>query len=116
MSCSGCAVVSGFSQLVYFRNEKGAQEGPCAPPEFWMALAIPGGAPGYDDDKQFGNFITHLAARASQRLRDHSVQTPYVKAKPRWRRDAAYLGLRAAARAFLVTNGLIPASTRQSSG
>src|SRR5580692_6713230 len=27
----------------------------------WMALAIPGGAPGYDDDKQFGNFITHMA-------------------------------------------------------
>jgi hypothetical protein len=27
----------------------------------WMASAIPGGAPGYDDDKQFGNFITHMA-------------------------------------------------------
>jgi hypothetical protein len=27
-----------------------------------MALAIPGGAPGYDDDKEFGNFITHIAA------------------------------------------------------
>jgi len=27
-----------------------------------MASAIPGGAPGYDDDKQFGNFITHMAA------------------------------------------------------
>ena len=37
---------------------------------FWMALAIPGGAPGYDDDKQFGNFITHMTARTSQRLRE----------------------------------------------
>ena len=26
----------------------------------WMASAIPGGAPGYDDDKEFGNFITHI--------------------------------------------------------
>jgi guanyl-specific ribonuclease Sa len=48
-----------------------------------MALAIPGGAPGYDDDKQFGNFITHLAAQASQRLRDHSVETPDVKGRRR---------------------------------
>jgi len=27
-----------------------------------MALAIPGGAPGYDDDKESGNNITHMAA------------------------------------------------------
>src|SRR4030088_2344463 len=36
----------------------------------WMALAIPGGAPGYDDGKQFGNYITHMTARTSQRLRE----------------------------------------------
>jgi hypothetical protein len=35
----------------------------------WMASAIPGGAPGYDDNKEFGNFITHSAAQTSQRLR-----------------------------------------------
>jgi hypothetical protein len=35
----------------------------------WMTSAIPGGAPGYDDDKQFGNFITHLTSQTSQRLR-----------------------------------------------
>jgi hypothetical protein len=35
----------------------------------WMASAIPGGAPGYDDNKEFGNFITHSMARTSQRLR-----------------------------------------------
>jgi hypothetical protein len=48
-----------------------------------MASAIPGGAPGYDDDKQFGNFVTHLAANTCQRLRDHSVKTPDVKARRR---------------------------------
>jgi hypothetical protein len=47
---------------------------------FWMALAIPGGAPGYDDDKELGNFITHMTARTSRRLRKHSRQTPKVKA------------------------------------
>jgi hypothetical protein len=34
-----------------------------------MALAIPGGAPGYDYNKEFGNNITHFAVLASQRLR-----------------------------------------------
>jgi hypothetical protein len=48
-----------------------------------MASAIPGGAPGYDDDKQFGNFVTHFAADTSQRLRDHSVKTPDVKGRRR---------------------------------
>src|SRR5712692_9931693 len=48
-----------------------------------MALAIPGGAPGYDDDKQFGNFITHMAARTSSRLRKHSGETPEVKGSRR---------------------------------
>ena len=35
----------------------------------WMALAIPGGAPGYDYDKEFGNNITHSRSQTSQRLR-----------------------------------------------
>ncbi|SIO33709.1 hypothetical protein SAMN05443247_04109 [Bradyrhizobium erythrophlei] len=47
----------------------------------WMASAIPGGAPGYDYDKEFGNNITHLAARTSQRLRVYSHQTPEVKGR-----------------------------------
>jgi len=38
----------------------------------WMTSAIPGGAPGYDDDKEFGNFITHMAAQTSRRLREHN--------------------------------------------
>ena len=47
----------------------------------WMASAIPGGALGYDDDKELGNFITHVAAQTSRRLRKHSCQTPKVKAR-----------------------------------
>src|SRR5436305_7036995 len=34
-----------------------------------MASAIPGGAPGYDYDKEFGNNIAHFTAQTSQRLR-----------------------------------------------
>ena len=48
---------------------------------FWMASAIPGGAPGYDDDKELGNFITHMIAHTSRRLRKHSRQTLKVKAR-----------------------------------
>ena len=60
-------------------NKKGPEEAPCTPPEFGWPLAIPGGAPGYDDDKQFGNFITHVTALASQRLREHTAQSSKVK-------------------------------------
>ena len=45
----------------------------------WMALAIPGGAPGYDYNNKLGNFIAHIAARTSQRLRGYSHQAPEVK-------------------------------------
>jgi hypothetical protein len=54
----------------------------------WMALAIPGDAPGYDGDKEFGNNITHKRARAFQRLRNHSDETPDVKG---WRSVDAVL-------------------------
>jgi hypothetical protein len=47
---------------------------------FRDGLAIPGGAPGYDDDKEFGNFITHIAAQTSQRLREDTSQAAKVKA------------------------------------
>jgi hypothetical protein len=47
-----------------------------------MASATRGDAPGYDDDKEFGNNIAHLPAQASQRLREHSQLDPNVKAKP----------------------------------
>src|SRR5262249_54596362 len=61
-------------------NKKGPEEAPCAPPAFGMASATRGDAPGYDDDKEFGNNIAHLPAQASQRLREHSHPAPNVKA------------------------------------
>ena len=51
--------------------------------------ATPGGAPGYDDDKELGNNIAHRAARTSQRLREHSGHTGKVKPS---RRESACLG------------------------
>src|SRR6202043_3817175 len=59
------------ARLVRFvlRKIKRGPRGPMHTARMWMALAIPGGAPGYDDDKEFGNFITHIGARTSQRLR-----------------------------------------------
>src|SRR6476660_7523889 len=46
-----------------------------------MASATPGGAPGYDYDKEFGNNITHFAARTSQRLRGYTARSPEVKGR-----------------------------------
>jgi hypothetical protein len=46
-----------------------------------MASATPGGAPGYDYDKEFGNNIAHLTARTSQRLRGYTVRSPKVKGR-----------------------------------
>src|SRR5215217_1913678 len=45
----------------------------------WMASATPGGAPGYDYDKEFGNNLAHLKARTSQRLRGYTARSPEVK-------------------------------------
>jgi hypothetical protein len=44
-----------------------------------MTLAIPGGAPGYDDDKQFGNFITHMPFVLPKGCAKHNAQTGKVK-------------------------------------
>jgi hypothetical protein len=60
------ALLSAFWALVVFElsdNKKGPEEAPCTPPEVGMALAIPGGVPGYDEDKEFGNNITHVSAQ-----------------------------------------------------
>jgi hypothetical protein len=51
----------------------------------WMALAIPGGAPGYDYNNKLGNFIAHTTAQTSQRLRGYSHQAPEVKGGGVWR-------------------------------
>src|SRR4051812_12199227 len=47
----------------------------------WMASATPGGAPGYDYDKEFGNNVTHSTARTSQRLRGYTARSPEVKGR-----------------------------------
>ena len=52
----------------------------------WMASATPGGAPGYDYDKEFGNNIAHSRARTSQRLRGYTARSLEVK-EGRHRRD-----------------------------
>jgi hypothetical protein len=52
-----------------------------------VASATPGGAPGYDEDKKFGNNIAHFLDQASQRLREHTGQTPDVKGRPPFKRD-----------------------------
>src|SRR5258708_5370613 len=80
MACSGCALVARLLQFRFGKIKRGPR-GPMRTVRIWMASAIPGGAPGYDDDKQFGNFITHMAARTSQRLRGYTCQTPNVKGK-----------------------------------
>jgi hypothetical protein len=55
----------------------------------WMTSAIPGGAPGYDGDKEFGNNVAHTTHRTSRRLRDHSPQCTKVKARAGPFRDAS---------------------------
>jgi hypothetical protein len=82
-----CAVASGFFVLA-LGNKKGPEEAPCAPPGFRMALAIPGGAPGYDNDKEFGNNVTHWSAYFPKDYANHSGQTPDVKG---WRQVGVIL-------------------------
>jgi hypothetical protein len=41
----------------------------------WMASAIPGGAPGYDDNKKFGNFIAHCRLGLPKGCAIHTAQT-----------------------------------------
>src|SRR5471032_952730 len=80
----------------------------------WMASATPGGAPGYDDDKQFGNFITHMAARTSQRLRGTYLPAPRSQGKARNSAiRAVYRGFlpRARAKKLLAAMQSSPAST-----
>jgi hypothetical protein len=44
-----------------------------------MTSAIPGGAPGYDDDKELGNNVAHTTHEASRRLREIDWQKPYCQ-------------------------------------
>ena len=47
----------------------------------WMASATPGGAPGYDYDKEFGDNVAHSRSRTSQRLRGYTARSPEVKGR-----------------------------------
>jgi hypothetical protein len=47
----------------------------------WITSAIPGGAPGYYDDKEFGNFITHTALKFPKGCAGYTCRTPNVKGK-----------------------------------
>jgi hypothetical protein len=49
---------------------------------FRDGLASPGGAPGYDENKGFGNFIAHSALGLPKGCAEHSDQTWKVKAGP----------------------------------
>src|SRR5215212_1455674 len=62
-----------------FENKKGPKR-PLHTARIGMTSAIPGGAPGYDDEK-FGNKVSHIALLTFQRLRDHSVPTRDVKGR-----------------------------------
>jgi hypothetical protein len=63
------ALLSAASSVASIRKIKRGPRGPLHTARSWMALAIPGGAPGYDYNKKFGNNITHFAVLTSQRLR-----------------------------------------------
>jgi hypothetical protein len=70
----------GFFGLDLEKIKRGPR-GPMHTARIWMASATPGGAPGYDDDKEFGNFITHIDVALPKDCADHSDQTLEVKGR-----------------------------------
>src|SRR5579871_1164680 len=62
-------------------NKKGPEEAHAHRPKLRMTSAIPGGAPGYDDDKDFGNNIAHWPGRLPEGCANHNGQTLNVKAE-----------------------------------
>jgi hypothetical protein len=71
----------GFVGLELSDNKKGPEEALRTPPTFGMALAIPGGAPGYDDNKQFGNNITHTSVQLPKGCAIYTGPSLNVKAR-----------------------------------
>src|SRR3954454_20596481 len=80
MAFLGCAVGSGFLRFRVQEIKKGPR-GPMHTARIWMASATPGGAPGYDYDKEIGNNVAHSTARTSQRLRGYTARSPEVKGR-----------------------------------
>jgi hypothetical protein len=53
--------VVAASLVLDLANKKGPEEAPTRTARIWMTSAIPGGAPGYDNDKEFGNNLAHAS-------------------------------------------------------
>jgi hypothetical protein len=64
-------------------NKKGPEEAPHTPPVFRMALAIPGGVPGYDDDKEFGNNVSHVVAQLPKGCANIAAKRPMSRDRRR---------------------------------
>ena len=95
MASSGCAVLRDFFEVQLWEIKKGSR-GPMHTACIWMAASHPRRVPGYDYDKQFGNNITHLMARTSQRLRDLYLLTLGSQARAATKRSFGSLaGFRA---------------------
>jgi hypothetical protein len=64
-------------------NKKGPEEAPHTPPVFRRALAIPGGVPGYDDDKEFGNNVSHVVAQLPKGCANIAAKRPMSRDRRR---------------------------------
>jgi hypothetical protein len=69
-----------LSSVEVWKIKRGPR-GPMHTARIWMASAIPGGAPGYDDDKQFGNFIAHQPSGLPKGCATYNGQAPEVKGR-----------------------------------
>jgi hypothetical protein len=94
MACSGRPAVGslwaflisdlvdlGLFGLELADNKKGPEEAPTHTARIWDGLAIPGGAPGYDDNKKFGNNIPHLGVQLPKGCATYTALPRNVKAK-----------------------------------
>src|SRR6266576_1732690 len=95
----------GFVGLEFWGNKKGPEEAPRTPPEFGMALAIPGGAPGYDEDKHFGNNITHASVRLPKDCANIAARRPMSRDRRRLPRFCQHSGVPAFRRARICNFG-----------
>ena len=80
MRCSGAALgleVGLAGRGRFLENKKGPEEAHAHRPYLDRLLAIPRALfAGYDDDKQFGNFITHRTAQALPKIAQHICRSP----------------------------------------
>jgi hypothetical protein len=62
-------------------NKKGPEEALRTPPEFGVASATPGGAPGYDENHKFDNNVSHIGANLPKDCVIYTGLTLNVKAR-----------------------------------